>query len=110
MAVPVSPDLLASFRAGLRQLGPLTRPRGERHGTAFDDALGASLALAAEMDAGYQRKLRRWERDRPKREAAERAMQRANAQRAAELGRQPAGRVPVLAALWAGEPTPPKVW
>ncbi len=110
MGAPVNPTpaLLDQFRAGLRAAvsRPLTRPPG----AAYDDALGASLALAAEMDADYARKLRRWERDRPMREAAERAMQRANAQRAAELGRQPGGRVPVLAHLWANEPTPPKVW
>lgn len=98
-------DTLAAvrqLRAGLAAIGPLTGRQ--------QDPFTVGAGLMREMDADYAGRLAKWERDAPKREAAERAMERAYAQRDAELRLAPGRRFPVLAALWADPPQPWRVW
>jgi hypothetical protein len=82
---------------------PSLRPR---------DPFKAALATCQDQEADYQRRLARWERDQPKRDAAERAHLAARERRRAEPGQGRASRpvrVPVLAA-WADQPVRPVMW
>jgi hypothetical protein len=95
-------QLLPSIRAAFRAIDEAARPPAA-------DPFARAAELQRSMERDYQAKLAKWERDRPKREAAEAAMQRAHEQRAAQLGARPA-RGPVMAALWSNEPSRPQVW
>jgi hypothetical protein len=105
MGVPIdpTPEMLAQVRAAMLVIRDVVR--GPR------DAVEVFAEIDARMQADHRERVRRWERDAPMRERAERAMQLGYARRAAaESGTRSAGRVPVLAALWADEPQRPKVW
>jgi hypothetical protein len=95
-------SLVPRVQAVLGALGPLKAPRS----AGVDAALAAAAATAAEVEADYQRRLRKWERDAPKREAAERAMEAANRRR----GRASSAPVPVLASAVFERPQRPVVW
>ena len=86
---------IGQFKAELGPLGPLTRRRG--------DAFAAAMATVAETEAAYARKVAEWERQAPKREAAQRAHQAAAARRGAS--------VPVFAsAAPLARPEMPRFW
>lgn len=94
--------LVPQLRAALGQF-PLSP------GDAFAAAFRRSAQLAEVAERDYAAKVAAWERDAPKRAAAEQAMRLAHERRAAQLGTRP-GRMPVLAALWSDRPARPEVW
>ncbi len=67
-------------------------------------------AIEAERDRNLERQVDRWEKNRPMRERAAAAMQRAQERLIAELGEGHPGRAPVFAALWSERPTKSQVW
>lgn len=74
---------------------------------AMRDPYDRIADLAADMQDDYREKLDRWERQRPQREMALRAHQRAMLQRHRELGLTAGQPAPIFAAAWAEPPERP---
>jgi hypothetical protein len=88
-------------------LAPMRRPRGAWQ-AEWQRIWERFKAMQAEAEADYQARVAQWDRDRPLREAAQRAKDAADARLAAERGALPARR-PVLAA-WPARPERPVIW
>jgi hypothetical protein len=80
----LTPRMMADIRAAFAVLDPLK--------AGHDDPFKRAQAISAEMEADYQQKLARWERDAPKRAAALAAMEAAEERRRAQFGGPAFGR------------------
>jgi len=66
--------------------------------------------IEADRDRDLEQRIRRWEKNKPMRERAAAAMQRAQERLIAELGEGHPGPVPVFAAAWSEKPAKSPVW
>jgi hypothetical protein len=96
-------EMLSEYRAAMK--GALGAASVDRH-------VRASLAVLAEADREHRERLEQWQRNAGNRERGQRAWERANAIRQAELGAGRRSRVPVMARvdLWGDGPERPRIW